>query len=181
MSPRPATSWRLQRKQGAKSRGRHSIADRIAGAVARRGGLSIAGWRKIAQEADALQLSPRNCPPLCPSTANLADACRSRHGRRSRRNFDPQLPEIACEPILDSRPARLDEFVDARSMIYEIDLHGYHPDDVCGQPLKRMIEQVWETGAEGIRFIHGHGHMRGKSVGFVNTNTGYFGLRIRSQ
>jgi hypothetical protein len=27
--------------------------------------------------------------------------------------------------------------------------------------------------------IHGHGRNRGKSPGFVNTNTGYFGLRIR--
>jgi hypothetical protein len=63
----------------------------------------------------------------------------------------------------------------------EIDLHGYHPDDICGEPLSKMIQQAWEMGAERIRFIHGHGHNRGISVGFVNTNTGYFGLRVRSE
>ncbi len=34
-------------------------------------------------------------------------------------------------------------------------------------------------GAGSIRLIHGHGYNRGRSPGFVNTNTGYFGLRIR--
>ena len=32
-----------------------------------------------------------------------------------------------------------------------------------------------------IRLIHGHGHNRGLSAGFVNTNTGYFGLSIRGE
>jgi hypothetical protein len=63
----------------------------------------------------------------------------------------------------------------------EIDLHGYHPDDICGEPFSKIIQQAWEMGAERIRFIHGHGHNRGISVGFVNTNTGYFGLRVRSE
>ena len=62
----------------------------------------------------------------------------------------------------------------------EIDLHGYHPDNICGEPLTKMIRQAWEMGAERIRLIHGHGRTRGISPGFVNTNTGYFGLRIRS-
>ena len=53
-------------------------------------------------------------------------------------------------------------------------------DDICGEPLKKMIRQAWEMGAERIRLIHGHGYNRGISPGFVNTNTGYFGLRIRS-
>ena len=70
-----------------------------------------------------------------------------------------------------------------------VDLHGYHPDDITGHPyakttgspLSRIIEQAWEMGAGGIRFIHGHGRGRGLSPGFVNTNTGYFGLRIRRE
>lgn len=62
-----------------------------------------------------------------------------------------------------------------------IDLHGYHPSDVVGPPLAHMVEQAWQMGAERIRFIHGHGRARGKTPGFVNTNTGYFGLRIRGE
>ena len=61
---------------------------------------------------------------------------------------------------------------------FEIDLHGFHPDDI---DLAKIIEQVWKLGAERVRFIHGHGRNRGISPGFVNTNTGYFGLRIRSE
>jgi hypothetical protein len=63
----------------------------------------------------------------------------------------------------------------------EINLHGYHPRDICGEYLVTIIRQAWETGAKGIRLIHGHGRHRGISPGFVNTNTGYFGLTIRSQ
>ncbi len=63
----------------------------------------------------------------------------------------------------------------------DIDLHGYHPDDICGGALAKIIAQTWEMGAVAVRLIHGHGHNRGRSVGFVNTNTGYFGLRIRSE
>ena len=69
----------------------------------------------------------------------------------------------------------------------EIDLHGYHPDDldriyddeaVC--LLNRIVQQAWEMGESELRLIHGHGRNRGISPGFVNTNTGYFGLRVRS-
>ena len=62
-----------------------------------------------------------------------------------------------------------------------VDLHGYHPDDICGAPLRQMVQQAWEMGAESIRLIHGHGYNRGLSPGFVNTNTGYFGLQIRGE
>lgn len=58
----------------------------------------------------------------------------------------------------------------------DIDLHGYHPNEV---DLGDILEQAWETGAESVRLIHGHGRNRGISPGFVNTNTGYFGLRVR--
>jgi hypothetical protein len=69
-----------------------------------------------------------------------------------------------------------------------VDLHGYYPTDITGDPyglavgtpLSRIIEQAWEMGAGSVRFIHGHGRGRGQSPGFVNTNTGYFGLKIRS-
>jgi hypothetical protein len=62
-----------------------------------------------------------------------------------------------------------------------LDLHGYHPDDICGGPLNSILQQAFEMGADSIELIHGHGHNRGLSVGFVHTNTGFFGLRIRSQ
>ena len=63
----------------------------------------------------------------------------------------------------------------------QIDLHGLHPGDVCGDPLRQIIQQAWEMGESEIRLVHGHGRGRGISPGFVNTNTGYFGLRIRSE
>jgi len=62
-----------------------------------------------------------------------------------------------------------------------IDLHGYRPRDIRGAPLAAILAQAWEMGADGVRFIHGHGRSRGKSPGFYNTRTGYFGLSIRRQ
>lgn len=58
----------------------------------------------------------------------------------------------------------------------QIDLHGYHPDDI---DVADLIKQAWETGAAEVTLIHGHGRNRGLSPGFYNTTTGYFGLRIR--
>jgi len=59
----------------------------------------------------------------------------------------------------------------------EIDLHGYHPRDL---DLENLLKQAWETGADDVVLVHGHGRGRGKSVGFLNTKTGYFGLCIRA-
>ena len=62
----------------------------------------------------------------------------------------------------------------------EIDLHGYHPSDVfADDKFTRLVQQAWEMGEADLRLIHGHGYNRGISPGFVNTNTGYFGLSIR--
>lgn len=62
----------------------------------------------------------------------------------------------------------------------EIDLHGYHPHDIMsGDVLKKIVECAWEMGESHLCLIHGHGRLRGRSPGFVNTNTGYFGLEIR--
>ena len=62
----------------------------------------------------------------------------------------------------------------------EIDLHGYHPTDIVGNGvLEKIIQQSWEMGEADLKFIHGHGRNRGITLGFVNTNTGYFGLQIR--
>jgi hypothetical protein len=36
-------------------------------------------------------------------------------------------------------------------------------------------------GAQSLRLIHGHGRNRGLTPGFANTNTGYFGLCVRSK
>ena len=64
----------------------------------------------------------------------------------------------------------------------DIDFHGHHPDDIVQTGvLDRIIEQAWEMGETSLCLIHGHGRNRGISPGFVNTNTGYFGLRIRSK
>jgi hypothetical protein len=62
----------------------------------------------------------------------------------------------------------------------EIDLHGYHPQDIVGtRVLTAIVQQAWETGETSLTLIHGHGRDRGISPGFYNTNTGYFGLEIR--
>ena len=66
----------------------------------------------------------------------------------------------------------------------EIDLHGYSPSDLDCQfgnagKLAEFIKDAWEKGSSSITFIHGHGRNRGISPGFVNTNTGYFGLCVR--
>ena len=84
--------------------------------------------------------------------------------------------------------ARASQYLD-RSMTKEpeppttvkIDLHGYHPSAIVGPPMAKLIEQAWEMGADRICFIHGHGRARGISPGFVNTNTGYFGLCVRRE
>jgi hypothetical protein len=61
-------------------------------------------------------------------------------------------------------------------MEIKIDLHGYRPDDI---DLDTIVRQAWEQGASSLRLIHGHGRLRGRSPGFVNTNTGFLGLGIR--
>ena len=43
----------------------------------------------------------------------------------------------------------------------------------------KLVQQTWEMGEAELTLIHGHGRNRGISPGFVNTNTGYFGLCIR--
>jgi len=35
----------------------------------------------------------------------------------------------------------------------EIDLHGYHPVDICGELLAKMIQQAYEMGAERVRVV----------------------------
>ena len=61
----------------------------------------------------------------------------------------------------------------------QFDLHGYHPTEVVdGDLLRKLVQQSWELGNEVLILIHGHGHNR-VSRGFVNTNTGYLGLKIR--
>ncbi len=62
----------------------------------------------------------------------------------------------------------------------EIDLHGYHPAEIVfNGVLAEILRQTWEMGEIELTLIHGHGRNRGITPGFVNTNTGYFGLCIR--
>ena len=62
----------------------------------------------------------------------------------------------------------------------QIDLHGYHPRQIVWNGiLVGLVEQAWEMGESELTLIHGHGRNRGITPGFVNTNTGFFGLEIR--
>ncbi len=62
----------------------------------------------------------------------------------------------------------------------EIDLHGYHPTEIVfNGTLGKIVQQTWEMGENELMLIHGHGRNLGITPGFVNTNTGYFGLCIR--
>jgi hypothetical protein len=62
----------------------------------------------------------------------------------------------------------------------KIDLHGFHPREIIDTGvLREILRQAWEMGEDSLTLVHGHGRNRGISPGFVNTNTGYFGLRIR--
>lgn len=62
----------------------------------------------------------------------------------------------------------------------QVDLHGFHPSEIIQTGfLQKLIQQSWEMGEVRLTLIHGHGRNRGISPGFVNTNTGYFGLCIR--
>jgi hypothetical protein len=62
----------------------------------------------------------------------------------------------------------------------KIDLHGYHPSEIVfNGTLGKIVQQTWEMGENELTLIHGHGRNRGITPGFVNTNTGYFGLCIR--
>ena len=64
--------------------------------------------------------------------------------------------------------------------VIKMDLHGDHPSEIVQTDvLKKIIQQTWEMGENYVTLIHGHGRNRGISPGFVNTNTGYFGLEIR--
>jgi hypothetical protein len=63
----------------------------------------------------------------------------------------------------------------------QIDLHGYHPAEIVWNGvLAKLLGQAWEMGEDRLILIHGHGRNRGITPGFVNTNTGFFGLQIRS-
>ena len=67
-----------------------------------------------------------------------------------------------------------------RSRHLEVDLHGFHPSQILRTGfLHKLVQQSWEMGEIKLTLIHGHGRNRGISPGFVNTNTGYFGLCIR--
>lgn len=90
-------------------------------------------------------------------------------------------------------PKRMPKRMPMRTSM-KIDLHNYRPKDLNlngysayqrkkfnGDGLARIIQQAWETGAEKLCLVHGHGRSRGKSPGFVNTKTGRFGIAVRRQ
>jgi hypothetical protein len=69
---------------------------------------------------------------------------------------------------------------DAKMRYLEIDFHGYHPSQIINTGLfDEIVKQAWQMGETRLKLIHGHGRNRGISPGFVNTNTGNFGLRVR--
>lgn len=63
-----------------------------------------------------------------------------------------------------------------------VDLHGFHPrDDDLPETIRNAVRQAHEAGASTLRLIHGHGHNRFRPfTPFVNTNTGYLGVTVRS-
>ena len=68
----------------------------------------------------------------------------------------------------------------AKAAQVQIDLHGYRPSEIVWNGLLvTIVQQCWELGESELRLIHGHGRARGKTPGFVNTNTGRLGLAIR--
>jgi len=68
----------------------------------------------------------------------------------------------------------------AKATHVRIDLHGYRPSEIVWNGLLlKIVQQCWEMGETELRLVHGHGRARGKTPGFVNTNTGRFGLAIR--
>ena len=40
----------------------------------------------------------------------------------------------------------------------EIDLHGYHPEEISRNGLlTKILQQAWEMGETDLKLIHGHG------------------------
>jgi hypothetical protein len=62
-----------------------------------------------------------------------------------------------------------------------VDLHGYHPDQVCGFPLEALIKQAFEMGVDRLRLVHGHGRHRPGGIRAAVFNTCYLGIRIRNE
>jgi Smr domain len=64
----------------------------------------------------------------------------------------------------------------------EIDLHGFHPyDDDLHPTIEKALREAYETEAETLTIIHGHGHNRYRPFNpFVNSNTGFLGVTVRS-
>jgi hypothetical protein len=68
----------------------------------------------------------------------------------------------------------------AKATQVRIDLHGYRPSEIVWNGLLvTIVQQCWEMGETELQLVHGHGRARGKTPGFVNTNTGRLGLAIR--
>src|SRR5471030_2884220 len=91
----------------------------------------------------------------------------------------PRRADCAEKPLNSHPPPSGKEGV-MEVIKMEIGLHGYHPSEIVqNDVLEKIIQQTWEMGVSYLTLIHGHGRNRGISPGFVNTNTGYFGLEIR--
>jgi DNA-nicking Smr family endonuclease len=51
--------------------------------------------------------------------------------------------------------------------VSQLDLHGYHPDEIVGgDVLYRIVQQAWEMGKTELRLIHGHGRKPRPFTGF---------------
>ena len=103
----------------------------------------------------------------------MADAISATNRRIIQRCLSPNTT------ICVTRRERVERVSLSRQMM-QIDLHGYHPAEIVfNGTLAKILQQAWEMGEDKLILIHGHGRNRGISPGFVNTNTGYFGLCIR--
>jgi hypothetical protein len=87
--------------------------------------------------------------------------------------------EVPKVEMLKGKTTELQTIAEAPRMM-ELDLHGYHPADIVfNDALDEIVRQAWESGCNSLTLIHGHGRNRGITPGFVNTNTGFFGLCVR--
>jgi hypothetical protein len=67
-----------------------------------------------------------------------------------------------------------------RKTHYGIDLHGNRPSEIINSGVfERIVRQTWEMGQTSLCFHSRPWSNRGMTPGFVNTNSGYFGLEIR--
>ena len=90
----------------------------------------------------------------------------------------PLLVTVVSTLMMADRSIRAADQLKADGISAEvIDLRWLRPLDM--PTVREIVRQAWEMGETSLTLSHGHGRNRGISPGFVNTNTGHFGLCLR--